>query len=398
MTQSPHLLSVYARSPLSFDHGEGAYLFTKDKTPYLDFAAGIAVNILGHCHPDLVEALKNQAEKLWHTSNIYRSEPQERVADMLCAHSFADHVFFTNSGVEAIECAIKMARHYHFTLGQTEKFHVITFEGAFHGRTLAAIAAGGQKKYLEGFGPKVQGFDQVPFGDMEALKAAITPATAAILLEPIQGEGGLRPVPQDVLRQIRALCDAHGLLLIFDEIQCGLGRTGKLFAYEWSGVSPDIMALAKGLGGGFPVGACLSTHKAATGMIVGTHGTTFGGNPLAMAVAEAVLKIVTQEPFLQHVREAALYLRQKLESLPDLYPVIVEAVRGEGLMMGLKLKIEPPVMVSALRDLQLLTVGAGDNVVRLLPPLIIGKAEIDEAFDKIEQGCAKLSKTAKGAA
>lgn len=398
MTLSSRLLQVYSRADLVFDHGAGARLFTAENKAYLDFAAGIAVNVLGHCHPLLVKALKDQAEKLWHISNLYASPAQERIAAKLCEHSFADHVFFTNSGVEAIECAIKMARRYHFTSGQPERFRIITFEGAFHGRTLAGIAAGGQKKYLEGFGPKVDGFDQVPFNDIDALKNAITPETAAILLEPIQGEGGIRPFEPEQLRQIRSLADMQGLLLIFDEIQCGLGRTGKLFAYEWSGVTPDIMAIAKGLGGGFPVGACLATTKAAGGMTAGVHGTTFGGNPLAMAVAEAVLDIITQDDFLEQVQDVALYLRQKLGALHDGHPDIIEAVRGQGLMLGLKLKIAPPDMVAALRNEQLLTVGAGDNVLRLLPPLIITRADVDEALAALERACDRLQKAAKGAA
>lgn len=398
MSSSSHLLPVYSRADLVFERGEGARLFTKNNDVYLDFAAGIAVNILGHCHPKLVEALKNQAEKLWHISNLYASPSQERVAEKLCAMTFADHVFFTNSGVEAVEACIKMARRYHFTSGQPERFRIITFEGAFHGRTLAGIAAGGQKKYLEGFGPKLDGFDQVPFGDGEALKNAIGPETAAILLEPVQGEGGIRPFPPEVLRHIRALCDERGLLLIFDEIQCGLGRTGKMFAYEWAGVAPDIMAIAKGLGGGFPVGACLASARAAQGMTAGVHGTTFGGNPLAMAVAAAVLDIVTEAEFLPQVQDTGLYLRQKLGALQDANPDVIEDVRGQGLMMGLKLKMNPQDMVAALRQKHLLTVGAGENVLRLLPPLNITRGDVDEALNRLEKACASLRTKAKGAA
>jgi acetylornithine/N-succinyldiaminopimelate aminotransferase len=398
MTTPSTLLPVYARAELRFERGDGARLYTKDGKAYLDFAAGIAVNVLGHCHPKIVSALQAQAEKLWHVSNLYRVEGQERVASRLCELTFADHVFFTNSGVEAVECAIKMARRYYYWRNQPQKFRIITYEGAFHGRTLAAIAAGGQKKYLEGFGPKVEGFDQVPFGDLESLKKAITSETAALLIEPIQGEGGIRPLEPSHLRSLRKICDEHDLLLIYDEIQCGMGRTGKLFAYEWSGVAPDIMAVAKGLGGGFPVGACLATHKAAAGMTVGVHGTTFGGNPLAMAVSEAVLDVVADEKFLKHVRDVALYARQKLSSLQDSYPSLIETLRGEGLMLGLKLKIPPDDMVAALRDEGLLTVGAGDNVLRLLPPLIIANADVDEAVAAIERACDKLAVKAKGAA
>ena len=288
----PSLLPTYNRADVAFVRGEGPYIFAEDGTRYLDFGAGIAVNSLGHAHPELVETLREQAGKLWHTSNLYRVPGQESLSKKLVDATFADTVFFGNSGAEAMECAIKMARHYHFSNGHPERFHIITFEGAFHGRTLATIAAGGQAKYLEGFGPKVEGFDQVPFGDLKAVEAAITPETAAILIEPIQGEGGIRPVAPDFLRALRKLCDEHGLLLIFDEIQTGVGRTGKLFAHEWAGVTPDIMAIAKGIGGGFPMGACLATAEAAKGMTAGTHGTTFGGNPLGMAVGNKVLDIV----------------------------------------------------------------------------------------------------------
>ncbi len=398
MAETSPLLPVYARAPLAFERGEGARLYTKDDTAYLDFAAGIAVNILGHCHPQIVAALKEQAEKLWHVSNLYRVSGQERVAARLCELTFADHVFFTNSGVEAIECAVKMARRHFYTRGMPERFRILTFEGAFHGRTLAAIAAGGQKKYLEGFGPKVEGFDQVPFGDIKALEQAITKETAAILIEPIQGEGGIRPLEGTQLRELRTLADRHGLLLIYDEIQCGMGRTGKLFAYEWTHATPDIMAIAKGLGNGFPIGACLATKNAASGMTVGVHGTTFGGNPLAMAVAEAVLDVVADEDFLKHVQDVALYARQKLSYLQDAYPNVIETVRGQGLMLGLKLKIPPADMVEALRAEHLLSVGAGDNVLRLLPPLIITKADVDEASTAIERACATLTAKAKGTA
>lgn len=398
MTKPSAVLPVYARADLEFERGDGARLYTKDNKAYLDFAAGIAVNILGHCHPKLVSTLENQAQKLWHVSNLYKIPGQERAAAKLCELTFADHVFFTNSGVEAIECAFKIARRHYYARGLPERYRILTFEGAFHGRTLAAIAAGGQKKYLEGFGPKVEGFDQVPFADFDALKKAITPETAAILVEPIQGEGGIRPLDPAHLRKLRDIADAHDLLLIFDEIQCGMGRTGKLFAYEWSGVSPDIMTVAKGLGGGFPVGACLASAKAASGMEVGVHGTTFGGNPLAMAIAETVLDIVADEDFLQKVQDTAIYARQKIASLQDHHSSLIESVRGQGLMLGLKLKIPPATMVAALREENLLTVGAGDNVLRLLPPLIVTKADVDEACEAIDRACIKLKQAAKGAA
>ncbi len=384
------VLPTYKRTPFAFERGEGARLFTTTGQEYLDFGGGIAVASLGHCHPALVEALQNQAAKLWHTSNLYEIPGQERLARRLTDASFADTVFFTNSGAEALECAIKMARKFQSHAGKPERYRIITFEGAFHGRTLATIAAGGQAKYLEGFGPKVDGFDQVPFADHEALKAAITDETAAILIEPIQGEGGIRTVPPQCLRGLRALADEHGLVLIFDEVQCGVGRTGKLFAHEWAGVVPDIMAIAKGIGGGFPMGACLATEHAAAGMTAGTHGSTFGGNPLAMAVGNAVLDVVLADGFLDHVTDVARYAAQKFASLKDAHPNIIEQVRGAGLMLGLKTKPLNSDFVNAAYAEHLLTVGAGDNVVRLLPPLIITKADIDEAVQKLERACLRL--------
>jgi acetylornithine/N-succinyldiaminopimelate aminotransferase len=357
---------------------------------YLDFGSGVAVNSLGHAHPHLVEAIKSQAEKVWHVSNLYEVPGQETLSRRLADNSFADKVFFTNSGAEALECAIKTARRYQFVKGHPERFHIITFEGAFHGRTLATIAAGGQAKYLEGFGPKVEGFDQVPFGDLDALKSAITEKTAAILIEPIQGEGGIRPVPKEFLQALRDLCDDNGLLLMFDEVQCGVGRTGKLFAYEWTGVEPDIMALAKGIGGGFPLGACLATAEAASGMTAGTHGTTYGGNPLAMAVGNAVLDVILAEGFLENVRDVALVFRQGLASLKDRFPDVIEEIRGEGLLLGIKAKVPAGELVAAIRDQQMLAVPAGDNVVRLLPPLVVTAEEAREGLSRIEQAAEKL--------
>jgi acetylornithine/N-succinyldiaminopimelate aminotransferase len=389
----PALYDTYNRVPIRFERGDGVWLTTESGERYLDFAAGIAVNSLGHAHPHLVAALKDQADKLWHLSNLYDVPGQEKLARRLTEATFADKVFFTNSGAEALECAIKTARRYQFSKGHPQRFHVITFEGAFHGRTLATIAAGGQAKYLEGFGPKVEGFDQVPFGDMDALKAAITDATAAILIEPVQGEGGLRRVPNDVLRALRELCDEHGLLLILDEVQSGVGRTGKLFAHEWAGVTPDIMAVAKGIGGGFPIGACLATEEAASGMKAGTHGTTYGGNPLAMAVGNAVLDVVLGEGFLNHVRDVALVFRQGLESLKDRFPEVIEEIRGEGLMLGIKTKIANTDLLMAMRDERLLAVAAGDNVIRLLPPLIATAEEAREGLARIERAAEKLSKS-----
>lgn len=393
----PAILPTYAREDLAFVRGEGTYLFAEDGTRYLDFAAGIAVNALGHAHPALIAALMEQASKLWHTSNLYRVPGQERLARRLVAASFADTVFFGNSGVEAIECAIKMARRYHYAKGCGARFRTITFEGAFHGRTLAAIAAGGQAKYLEGFGPKADGFDQVPFGDLGAVEAAITDTTAAILIEPIQGEGGLRPATPEFLRGLRRICDTHGLLLIFDEVQTGVGRTGKLFAHEWAGVAPDIMAIAKGIGGGFPMGACLATEHAASGMSVGSHASTFGGNPLAMAVGNAVLDVVLAPDFLPRVQDVANFARQQLAALPDEYPHIFEDVRGEGLMLGLKMKVPSSEFLRGLRERHLLAVGAGGNVVRLLPPLIVAEEQVREALGILSETAATYPKTSEAA-
>jgi acetylornithine/N-succinyldiaminopimelate aminotransferase len=392
------ILPTYARADVAFERGEGAWLITADGRRYLDFGAGIAVNALGHAHPALIKALTEQAGKLWHTSNLFQIPEGERLAQRLVDNTFADRVFFTNSGAEANECAIKMARKYHAAKGHPEKFRIITFEGAFHGRTLATIAAGGQQKYLEGFGPKVDGFDQVPFGDHEALKAAITPETAAIMIEPVQGEGGIRPVPQVCLKGLRALCDEQDLLLIYDEVQTGVGRTGHFFAYEASGVAPDIMAVAKGIGGGFPMGACLATEAAAAGMTAGTHGTTFGGNPLAMAVGNAVLDVVLGPGFIDDVRQKALRLRQRLAELKDRHPDVIAEVRGEGLLLGLKLKVPNTDFTRMAREAGILIIPAGDNVVRLLPPLIIGDNEITEAFNRLDLAAKAASAATAGKA
>ncbi len=390
------VLPTYARADLEFEKGEGSYLLTASGERYLDFGAGIAVNVLGHANPGLIAALNEQAQKVWHTSNIYRIPGQERLAQRLVEATFADTVFFTNSGAEALECAIKMARKYHAVNGHPERYELITMEGAFHGRTLATIAAGGQKKYLEGFGPAVPGFPQVPFDDLKALKEAIGPATAGVLIEPIQGEGGIRPIPYGDLRKIREICDEAGILLVLDEVQTGVGRTGKLFAHELAGITPDIMAIAKALGGGFPVGACLATEEAAKGMTAGTHGSTFGGNPLAMAVANAVLDQVLADGFIEHVNELGRTLRQKLARLADEHPDIIEGVRGEGLMLGIKCKVPNTDLVAAARSEHLLVVGAGDNTVRLLPPLNIGEHEVEEAIDKLSNACTALDGRAGG--
>lgn len=397
MADATPLYETYLRAPLRFERGEGVWLIAEDGSRYLDFAAGVAVNSLGHAHPHLVEGLKSQADKVWHLSNLYEVPGQETLGKRLTEATFADKVFFTNSGAEALECAIKTARRYHFAKGHPGKFHVITFEGAFHGRTLATIAAGGQEKYLEGFGPKAPGFYQVPFGDIAAVKNAITEETAAILIEPVQGEGGIRVVSNEFLRELRALCDEFGLLLILDEVQSGVGRTGKFFAYEWAGITPDIMAVAKGIGGGFPLGACLATAEAASGMVAGTHGSTYGGNPLAMAVGNAVLDVVLEEGFLAHVRDVALVLRQGLASLKDRFPDIIEDIRGEGLMLGIKAKVPSADLLKAVRAEHMLLVPAGDNVLRLLPPLVTTAEEAREGLARIERAAEKLSAEKKQA-
>ena len=385
------VLPTYARMDIAFVRGSGCHLYDSNDTEYLDFGSGIAVNCLGHCHPKLVKALNDQSTKLWHTSNIYQIPGQEKLANKLKELTFADSMFFTNSGAEAVECAIKMARRYHDANGHTEKFRVITFEGSFHGRTLTTIAAGGSEKLTKGFGPKVDGFDVIPFfQDMNKVEEHITPATAAIMIEPIQGEGGIRPVSIDNLIILRQLADKHGLLLIFDEIQCGVGRTGKLFCHEKAGVTPDIMPIAKGIGGGFPLGACLATEPVAKHMTAGTHGSTYGGNPLAMAMGNAVLNVLEEDNILNNVQEMSDLLRNKLMKLGEKYPEIIDTVRGVGLMMGLKLHIEPrPFVIQAFKN-KLLIVGASENTVRILPPLNITSTEVDEAIAKLDKTCLDL--------
>ena len=387
-----HLLPAYARVDLAFDRGEGAWLVATDGERYLDFTSGVAVNALGHAHPHLVAALSAQAGKLWHTSNLFRIPEGERLAARLAAATFADLVFFCNSGAEAMECCIKTARKYQYACGRAERDRIITFEGAFHGRTLATLAAGGQKKYLEGFGPPADGFDQVPFGDLDAVKAAIGPHTAAILIEPVQGEGGVRVAETAFLRALRELCDHHGLVLVFDEVQTGLGRTGTLFAYQHTGIAPDIMGIAKAIGGGFPLGACLSTAQAARGMTPGTHGSTFGGNPLAMAVGHAVLDVVLEPGFLDRVNRTAALLQQRLAAIKDLHPDVVKDVRGAGLLVGLVAGCPNGELVDALRAEKLLAVAAGENVVRLLPPLVVGEAEIADAAARIERAASRIER------
>ena len=393
-TVASHLLPTFARVDLAFERGEGAWLVATNGERYLDFTSGVAVNALGHAHPRVAAAVAEQAGKLIHVSNLFRIPEGERLAERLCAASFADTVFFANSGAEAMECAIKTARKYHAVNGAPERVRFVTFEGAFHGRTLATLAAGGQKKYLDGFGPVVEGFDQVAFGDLEAVKRAIGPATAAILIEPIQGEGGVRVAPNAFLRALRELADTHGLLLVFDEVQTGMGRTGELFAYQRTGVIPDIMALAKALGGGFPVGACLATAEVGKGMTAGTHGSTFGGNPLAMAAGLATLDVMQAPGFFERVRKTSLLMKQRLAEMKDRHPKVIAEVRGEGLLIGMRAVVPNGEFVDALRAEKLLTVGAGENVVRLLPPLNVTDAEISEAMQRLSRALERVSKPA----
>jgi len=386
---SPAVMGTYARQDVVFERGEGSWLISTVGDRYLDFASGVAVNALGHAHPRLVEALTEQAKKLWHTSNLYRIAGQERLAERLCRMTFAERVFFCNSGAEACEGAIKVARRYHHVTGRPERKRIITFKGAFHGRTLATIAAAGNEKYLEGFGPDMPGFDVLPFGDRAAIEHAIGPETAAILIEPVQGEGGVRVLPPQCLRGLRELCDKHGLLLILDEVQCGMGRTGKLFAHEWAGITPDIMAIAKGIGGGFPLGAVLATAEAAQGMTVGTHGSTFGGNPLAMAIGNTVMDVLLEAGFLEGVQAKALRFKQELARVKDEHSQAIEEIRGMGLLIGIKVRPPAVEVVKTCTAAKLLTVAAGDNVVRLLPPLNVSEAELSE-------GVARLSRALGG--
>ncbi|MBI1180292.1 MAG: acetylornithine/succinylornithine family transaminase [Alphaproteobacteria bacterium] len=384
-------MPTYARADLAFERGRGSYLYTTEGEKFLDFCGGIAVTSLGHAHPHLVEALKAQAEALWHTSNLYRIPQQEKLAARLTEATFADLVFVCNSGAEAMECAIKTTRKYHYANGAPQRYRIVTMEGAFHGRTLATIAAGGQTKHLEGFGPRVEGFDQVPFGDLDALAKAIGPETAGVLFEPVRGEGGINAVPVELMGAILRLCDERGVLMVLDEVQCGVGRTGKLFAYQWSDVKPDVLATAKGLGGGFPIGACLATAEAAKGMVAGSHGSTFGGNPMACAVANAVLDVILAPGFLDRVEDLGGYLGQKLGALVARHPDILDGVHGIGLIRGVRCKVPAADVVAALRDRHVLTVGAGDNQVRLLPPLTVSEDEIDEAVAALDGACEALA-------
>ena len=391
------MLPAYARADLAFERGEGAWLIATDGERYLDFASGVAVNALGHSHPHLVAAITAQAAKVMHVSNLYRIPEGERLADRLCAASFADTVFFCNSGAEAMEGVIKMMRKYQSANGHPERYRIITFEGSFHGRTLATLAAAKNPKHTDGFGPMMDGFDQVPLADIAAVKRAIGPETAGILIEPLQGEGGIRSAPPQFFRELRALCDEHGLLLAFDEVQTGLGRLGILFGYQLRGATPDVMGLAKGLGGGFPIGAVLGTAEASKGMTPGTHGSTFGGNPLAAAAGNAVLDVILEPGFLERVQKMAILFKQRLAELKDRHPNVIAEVRGEGLLIGLRAVVPYGDLVNALRDEKLLSVGAGENVVRLAPPLIVGEAEIAEAVARVDRACTRLERAQQAA-
>ena len=381
----PALLPTYARNELAFERGEGAYLFATNGRKYLDFASGIAVTALGHCHPRLVKALIEQGQKLWHTSNLFQIPEQQRLGERLVANTFADTVFFGNSGAEAVELAIKMVRKYHDENGAPEKYRVIACNGSFHGRTLATLAAAGNEKYLKGYAPDVDGFDHVAFGNLNELRNAIGEKTAAILVEPVQGEGGVKPASLDYLRGLRAVADEYGLLLVFDEVQCGMGRTGKLFAHEWAGIAPDIMGVAKGLGGGFPIGACLATERAAAPMKAGSHGSTFGGNPLAMAAGNAVLDVLLADDFLPKIDGIARLLWQRLQAIVEKYPSVFAELRGAGLLLGLRCVLPNGDVIARLQEQGLLTVSAGENVIRVLPPLIIDERHIDEAVEIIDR-------------
>lgn len=381
----PALMPTYNRYDVAFERGEGCYLYDAADKAYLDFCSGIAVTALGHCHPHLVAALTEQGSKLWHTSNLYKIPHQERLAERLTDATFADSVFFTNSGVEAIEACLKVARKYHYDRGQPERYRVITFVNAFHGRSLATISASGKEKLVKGFGPLLQGFDHVPFIDLDAVKAAITEETAAILIEPVQGEGGILPAKPEELQALRQICDEHGLLLIFDEIQCGMGRSGKMFACDWAGVEPDLMALAKGIGGGFPLGACLAKGSAGETLSVGSHGTTYGGNPLGMAVGNAVLDVMLEPGFFDHVVETSKRLMAGLKELQKKYPKIIVDVRGLGLMIGVECAVEVRPLISRGIELGLVMAPSGTHIMRLLPPLIIEDKHVEEALGKLEK-------------
>jgi acetylornithine/N-succinyldiaminopimelate aminotransferase len=384
------MLPAYARVDLAFERGEGCWLIATNGDRYLDFSSGVAVNALGHAHPHVVEAIGEQAKKLIHVSNLYRIPEGERLADRLCGLSFADRVFFANSGAEAMEGVIKVLRKYQSANEHSERYRIVTFEGSFHGRTMATLAAAKNKKHTDGFGPMMDGFDQVPLGEIDAVKRAVTAETAGILIEPVQGEGGIRSAEPSFFRALRELCDQRGLLLAFDEVQTGIGRLGEMFGYQKLGVAPDVMGLAKGLGAGFPIGAVLATAEASKGITPGTHGSTFGGNPLACAAGNAVLDVVTRPGFLEHVRKIALLFRQRLAEIKDRHPTVIAEVRGEGLLIGLKCQIPNGDLIDACRTEKLLAVGAGDNVARLVPPLIVTEAEVADAIGRLDRACAAI--------
>jgi acetylornithine/N-succinyldiaminopimelate aminotransferase len=392
------LMPVYSPAPADFVQGKGVEVWDKDGNRYLDFIAGIATNSLGHCHPKLVEAITDQANKIWHMSNMYQTELQRSLAQKYTDATFADVVFFANSGTEAIEACLKLVRKYHSSKGNPEKIDILGFDGAFHGRSYGAINAAANPNYLAGFGPPLPGYQQLPFGDHDALKAAITPTTAGIIIEPVQGEGGLRPVPDQCLQGLRKLCDEHGILLIFDEVQCGASRTGKLFAHEWAGITPDVMAVAKGMGGGFPMGACLATAEAASGMVRGVHGSTFGGNPLAMAVAHAAFDEISKPEFLEHVRDVSNHLHQVLEGLKDRYPDLIVDVRGKGLLCGINLSVDPMRVRQACFERGMLIGTAGKTVLRMAPPLIATTANVSEAISILDAALASVQAEVKAAA
>ncbi len=392
MTTSTKLLPVHKRFDVTFSHGEGVYLFDESGKKYLDFGAGIAVNALGHCHPKMVAAITNQAKKLWHVSNIYNVSELNRYAEKLVNATFADYVFFCNSGAESIECTIKMIRRHFYVKGQPQKNRIITFTGAFHGRTIATISAAAKRKYLEGFEPALPGFDNVEFGNIEVVRKAIDENTAGILIEPIQGEEGIKVSDKNFILELRKLADEKGLLLAFDEVQCGMGRLGHLFAYEYYGVKPDIVATAKAIAGGFPLGACLATKDAASGMTFGVHGTTYGGNPLAMAVAESVLDVMLADGFLENSKKIGDELKNELQNLAQKFPQFIQEIRGVGMMLGIKLsdKIENTEMVKKLIELGLLVIPAGENVIRIMPPLLITSEHVKEAVSKIKAAISSL--------
>jgi acetylornithine/N-succinyldiaminopimelate aminotransferase len=389
-------LPVFARVDLAFERGEGCWLTATNGDRYLDFASGVAVNALGHSHPHVVQAITEQAQRVMHVSNLYRIPEGERLAERLCALTFADYVFFANSGAEAMEGVIKLVRKYQSASGHPERYRIVTFEGCFHGRTLATLAAAKNKKHLDGFGPPMDGFDQVPFGDIEAVKRVLGPETAGIMAEPVQGEGGVRSAPPAFFKALRQICDDNDLLLAFDEVQTCLGRLGEMFGYQKLGVTPDVMGLAKGLGAGFPVGAVLATAEAAKGMTPGTHGSTFGGNPLAMAAGNATLDVVTEPGFIERVQRIALLFKQRLAEIKDRHPAVIAEVRGEGLLLGLKCNVPNGDLIDALRAEKLLSVAAGDNVARLVPPLIVSEAEVSEAMSRLDRACGAIERSLAG--